>query len=445
MEGRTRLAANRLAAAGLSSGDRLVWSSVPSTAGLVTCLGALRLGLVVVPVNPAASELELAHVVADVRPSGAVLDEPDLGGLALDSGSLTVLGIDASSPRGRSGALHDASVLDNVGPEDPALIVYTSGTTGSPKGAVLSHGNLAAGAAALEEAWRLSSEDRLVLALPLFHVHGLCAGLFTMLSVGGSVDLLARFDTTEVLEACRRGASAFFGVPTMYHRLAAAEGVGALSSLRLCVSGSAPLAPVLWHRIAERAGVSVLERYGMTETLLTISNPYEGERRPGTVGLPLPGVKIRVEPARDGELLVEGPSVFSGYWERPAANEEAFDGSWFRTGDAALIGDDGYVSIQGRRGDLIISGGFNVYPAEVEDVLLAHEAVLEVAVSGRDSDEWGQEVHAWVVSSDATQAEGTIMAFAAERLAPYKRPRAVHFVDTLPKNAMGKIERNRLV
>jgi len=231
----------------------------------------------------------------------------------------------------------------------------------------------------------------------------------------------------------------FFGVPTMYHRLAASGRVGELSRLRLAVSGSAPLAADLHGRILAEGGTDVLERYGMTETVMTISNPYEGERRPGTVGFPFPGVDVDVD-AEGGEILVRGPTVFGGYWERPSATAEKLVDGWFRTGDLAVV-DDGYVSIRGRDSDLIVSGGYNVYPAEVEDVLLMHPAVAEAAVVGTPSDEWGETVTAWIVADGQPPSGDELVAFAAGLLAPYKRPRLVHFVDELPRNAMGKVRR----
>ena len=229
----------------------------------------------------------------------------------------------------------------------------------------------------------------------------------------------------------------FFGVPTMYHRLAASPRVGELSCLRLAVSGSAPLAADLHHRIKEAGGVDVLERYGMTETLMTISNPYDGERRPGTVGFGFPGVEVALDAE---EILVRGPTIFAGYWERPAATAEKLIDGWFRTGDLAEV-DDGYVTIKGRDSDLILSGGYNVYPVEIEDVLLMHPAIAEAAVTGTPSDEWGEAVTAWVVADGAAPSPDELLAFAAGLLAPYKRPRLIHFVDELPRNAMGKVRR----
>jgi malonyl-CoA/methylmalonyl-CoA synthetase len=282
----------------------------------------------------------------------------------------------------------------------------------------------------------------------VFHAHGLCVGVYGTLLAGASAVLLPDFEPAGVLDAAdRHRASLFFGVPTMYHRLAGSPRAGRLGHLRLCVSGSAPLAADLHRRIAEVAGTAVLERYGMTETLMNTSNPYEGERRPGTVGFPLPGVEVDL--AADGEILVRGPNVFDGYWERPAATAEAFvpsaDGGrpWFRTGDVGTV-DDGYLTIRGRSKELVISGGFNVYPGEVEDVLVTHPAVVEVAVTGSPSDEWGEVVTAWVVADGAAPSAEELAEFAADRLAAYKRPRIVHVVDRLPRNALGKLVRGKL-
>jgi malonyl-CoA/methylmalonyl-CoA synthetase len=340
---------------------------------------------------------------------------------------------------------HEPTVLDAVAPDDPALIGYTSGTTGSPKGAVLTHANVLAGSESVRLAWRWTASDRLVLALPLFHVHGLCVGLHGTLLAGASAVLLPHFDVDSVLDAISaHDASLFFGVPTMYHRLARSPRVEELAGLRLCVSGSAPLPAELHRTIAERGGQQVLERYGMTETVMNVSNPYDGERRPGSVGLPLPGVELRLSNGRDGEIQLRGPNVFAGYWERAQASRECFSDGWFRTGDLGALDPDGYLRILGRSKELIISGGFNVYPREVEEVLLAHPAVAEVAVVGTPSDEWGEVVTAFVVpSGDAPPAE-SLVAFAAEQLAPFKRPRLLHFVDTLPRNALGKVLKHEL-
>ena len=459
LDERTRDAASLLAGAGLAAGDRLLWSAAPSLPSVVTGLAALRLGAVVVPVNDAWTERELSQVAADVRPAAAALARSEQGdwvGAGIH-GPLTLLSpsLEPLTATGRRPPVA-AAPLDGAAVDDPALVVYTSGTTGVPKGAVLTHGNLAASTAALAVAWRWEPADRLVLALPLFHVHGLCAGLLGTLAAGGSAVLQGRFQAEGVLEAAsRHRATLFFGVPTMYHRILATGRAADLARLRLCVSGSAPLPAALWEQARAGGGPSVLERYGMTETMLTLSNPYRGERRPGTVGFPLPGVEIALEgtggvpagrPAEGagGTLLVRGPSVFPGYWDRPASTAECFAGDWFRTGDVVSVGPDGYLSVRGRRSDMIISGGHNVYPAEVEDVLLAHPGVAEAAVAGTPSDEWGETVIAWVVPAGEPVAAAALQAFAADRLAPYKRPQEVRVVDALPRNAMGKVLRGEL-
>jgi malonyl-CoA/methylmalonyl-CoA synthetase len=369
-----------------------------------------------------------------------VVDDPDrTAAVRRAAGAdLLVVGPDVDLPDGT------APALDQAGPADDALICYTSGTTGVPKGAVLSHGNLLAGAEAVRLAWRWDEADRLVLALPLFHVHGLCIGLHGTLLAGASAVLVPRFEAGAVLDAATdHDATLFFGVPTMYARLAASPRAAELGRLRLCVSGSAPLAAALFERLAELSGQRVLERYGLTETLMNASNPYEGERRPGTVGLPLPGVLLRL--ASDGEVLVRGPSVFTGYWRDPDATAAAFDpDGWFRTGDLARFDERGYLRIEGRSKELVISGGYNVHPREVEEVLLTHPGVAEAAVTGTPSEEWGEVVTAWVVADGPPPAPDELIAFAAERLAPYKRPRLVHYLDALPRNALGKVQRHKL-
>ncbi len=297
-------------------------------------------------------------------------------------------------------------------------------------------------------AWRWGRDDRLIHCLPVFHAHGLCVGVYGTLLSGGSAVLLPSFDPGAVADAVQaHGASLFFGVPTMYHRLLGAGRLSDLARLRLCVSGSAPLSRALHAGVSAVIGSPVLERYGMTETLMNVSNPYDGERRAGTVGFPLPGVEVVL--ADDGEILVRGPNVFAGYWERPESDHEVFsppaDGGahWFRTGDLGSD-EDGYLVIRGRSKELIISGGFNVYPTEVEDVLAAHPRVAEVAVSGTPSEEWGEVVTAWVVAEGHPPTLDELVAFASTSLASYKRPRALHVVDQLPRNALGKVQRGQL-
>jgi malonyl-CoA/methylmalonyl-CoA synthetase len=441
LEDATRRVAGRLQAAGLAPGDRILFSAESSVQLVIAHVAALRSSLVVVPMNTAYLEREVAHIASDARPRAAVLDSDERARwVRAGAGPQTViLGPEVDLPDGTP------EELDTAAPDDAALIGYTSGTTGSPKGAVLSHANLLAGSESVALAWRWTAGDRLVLALPLFHAHGLCVGLHGTLLAGASVVLLPRFEVGAVLDAAaEQRASMFFGVPTMYHRMARSPRVAELAALRLCVSGSAPLPAELHRAIAEHGGQRVLERYGMTETLMLVSNPYDGERRPGSVGFPLPGVELRLSDGDEGEIEVRGPSVFAGYLDRPEATAESFTGGWFATGDLGAVDQDGYVRILGRAKELIISGGLNVYPREVEDVLLANPGVAEVAVVGKPSEEWGESVTAFIVPTEDRCGAEELLAFAAARLAPFKRPRAIHFVDSLPRNAMGKVLKDEL-
>ncbi len=464
LDARTRTVAARLAAASLRAGDRVLMSAGTSVELVVAHVAALRLGLVVVPVNGAYQEREVAHISRDSEPRAAVVDDAARGEwVRAATGTHVVVTSPAIDlPDGDP----DALVLDASTPNDLALLVYTSGTTGTPKGAMLTHGNVLASSEAVRIAWRWTAADRLVLALPLFHVHGLGVGLHGALLCGGAAVLVPHFSPDAVLDAARaHDATMFFGVPTMYARLADSARVGELAGLRLCVSGSAPLAPEIHERITAASGVHVLERYGMTETVMNVSNPYDGERRPGTVGFPLPGVEVRLADdgsadERDdedttnrgeilvrGEIMLRGPNVFPGYWRRDEATLAAFDDDgWFHSGDVGTFDHDGYLRIVGRAKELIITGGYNVYPREVEDVLLEHPAVAEVAVVGEPSVEWGETVVAVVVPSDPAAGVDAdeLLGFAAARLARFKCPRQVRTVDALPRNALGKLLRHEL-
>ena len=428
--------AHRLAAGGVRAGDRVLLSADPSVDLVVAYVALLRLGAVVVPTNPAYTAPELAHVVSDARPVLAVADDP---------ARFTQLGLPAVTPAvlGPDGG---PAPLDVAAPGDVAWLCYTSGTTGRPKGAVLTHANLRAGTDAVLEAWAWTSQDCLVLALPLFHMHGLGVGINGALTAGSPVVVLPRFDVGAVLDArAAYDGTLFFGVPTMYARLVETPRVGELSGFRLCVSGSAPLAPDLWISIRDRAEVEVLERYGMTETMMLCSNPLAGPRIPGSVGRPLPGVDVRL--ADDGGVEVRGPAVCAGYWERPDATAEAFtaDG-WFRTGDVGEWAEGGDLRLVGRTSELVITGGYNVYPREVEDAVREHPDVDDVAVLGAPDPAWGEVVVAFVVASagSAPPEPESLDAYVRERLAPYKRPRRWTFVESLPRNAMGKVQRDVL-
>jgi malonyl-CoA/methylmalonyl-CoA synthetase len=437
---RSAVAAGRYAAAGLVPGDRVLVSAQASLDLVVAYVGALRYGLTVVPVNTAYTGPEVAAVAQDAQPALAVMDRAGFDGPATGPDLAGLPAPVADVP------------LDRAEPADVALIVYTSGTTGRPKGAPLTHANLLASAHAVRIAWRWTPDDRLALCLPLFHVHGLGVGLHGTFTTGASAILVPRFDPAALAASINDdGATLFFGVPTMYHRLAASAHLPDLRALRLAVSGSAPLPADLHSAVAAGSGQRVLERYGMTETIMLVSNPYEGERRPGTVGFPLPGVSVRLAPREGGvsEIEVRGPNVISGYRDRPEATAAAFtpDG-WFRTGDLGVLDPDGYLRISGRAKELIITGGYNVYPREVEEALRAHPAVADAAVVGTASAEWGEAVVAFVVpahAGDTAVLERQLVQWCTQRLAPYKRPRLWRWTESLPRNAMGKVLRHDLV
>jgi malonyl-CoA/methylmalonyl-CoA synthetase len=442
----TRRAAGGLLGAGLEPGDRVLCSSAPSIESLVANVACLRAGLVVVPANVAYAEPEVASVIACTDPRGAIVDNEEWATWVRRSaaGPIVVTGPAIDLPR----ASGPVGPIDQARPDDPALIGMTSGTTGVPKGAVLRQRHLLAGTEALRWAWRWTPEDRLVHCLPLFHSHGLCVGAYGTMVAGASAVILGRFDPGEVADTARRQrASLFFGVPTMYHRLVGSGALSGLRGLRLCVSGSAPLPAVLHAEASAALGAPLLERYGMTETMMLTSNPYDGDRRAGTVGFPLPGVEVR----RDGheEVLVRGPNVFDGYIGQPVATTAAFveaeDGGprWFRTGDLGAV-RDGSLVIRGRSKELIISGGYNIHPGEVEEALARCPGVAEVAITGTPSEEWGEVVTAWVVADGRPPTLDELCGFASGSLAPYKRPRLLRVVDGLPRNAMGKLVRSRL-
>ncbi|MHB1988541.1 MAG: class I adenylate-forming enzyme family protein [Acidimicrobiales bacterium] len=436
--------ARHLATVGLKKGDRIVMSAAACTGLAVAHIAALRLGLVVVPMNPAYSAREIHHVVKDAGPAGVVCDDTRRARLitaASGERPLATVGIGPDGIVLPAGPKSSHADLDVAGGDDPGLIVYTSGTTGRPKGAVLSHASLLASADAVRTAWQWTPEDRLLLPLPLFHVHGLAVGLYGTLGTGASVVIQPSTAPGDIGDAVKRhSATMFFGVPTIYARL---TGEPRLRELRLCVSGSAPLPAELHRSFEEATGQQILERYGMTETLMIASNPYLGERRPGTVGFALAGVELVLDRAgseEPGEILVRGPNVFSGYWKQPDATEQAFDGPWFRTGDIGQLDGEGYLRIVGRKTEVVISGGYNVYPREVEDVLRTHPDVVDAAVVGWPDPTWGETVVAFVeTTSPQTLTHGAIHALAAGQLAPYKRPRIIQIVAELPRNALGKV------
>ncbi len=465
------VAAQRFHAAGLRPRDRIVMSCAPSVELVVAHVAALRLGAIVVPVNPAYSATEVARVIDVARPTLALADDPTRMISTTGQSFVRIATLSELPPPTSANTLPE---LDTMGADDPAMLMFTSGTTGAPKGVVLSHGNILSSAEALRIAWQWQRTDRLVLALPLFHMHGLGVGVHGTLLAGASAVIVQPFDVDSVLNTVKeQQATLLFGVPTMWVRFAASPRVGELAALRLCVSGSAPLAAETWNALAVDGGQRVLERYGMTETVMNVSNPHDGDRRAGSVGLALPGVEIQLRPASSanaqhdgqahepGEIVLRGPNVLRSYWERPEATAEAFtEDGWFRTGDLGQFDSDGYLRIVGRSKELIITGGFNVYPREVEETLASHPAVREAAVVGKAHHEWGETVVGFVVLEPGFVATLTpqqankggnealldeLFAFAADHLAKYKRPRELHIRTELPRNALGKIVRSELL
>ncbi|OON76731.1 acyl-CoA synthetase [Streptomyces tsukubensis] len=442
-------------AAGLGGERRVAIWATPTLETAVAVVAALEAGVPAVPVNPRSGEAELAHIVADSEPS-LVLAAP---GETLP-GALSVLARADVDVTAGGPAHHAPADLPDTA---PALVVYTSGTTGPPKGAVLPRGAITSTLDALADAWAWTGDDVLVHGLPLFHVHGLILGVLGPLRRGGSLRHLGRFSAEGVARELAGGGTMLFGVPTMYHRLAEALDddpalAKALTGARLLVSGSAAL-PVHDHeRIAAATGRRVVERYGMTETLMNTSVRADGEARAGTVGVPLPGVEVRLvdeagDPvgARDGETIgeiqVRGPNLFTEYLNRPDATAEAFAGDWFRTGDMAVLEHDGYVRIVGRKAtDLIKSGGYKIGAGEIENALLEYAGVREAAVTGEPDEDLGERIVAWIVPADPQNppAERELADHVARRLAPHKRPRVVRLLAELPRNDMGKIMKRSL-
>jgi len=417
--------ANELAGRGARPGDRIAARVGKRVETLLLYLACVRSGAVFVPVNPAYSSEELARIDADPV-------------LTLDDRMLDEL-VAASA--------HREPVIDHTpGADDLAVLLYTSGTTGRPKGAMLSQGNIASNVDTLVAVWGLSAHDVLLHALPVFHAHGLFVALGTAIGAGMPMVWLPGFDAGEVIAALGR-CTVMMGVPTFYTRLLAEPSFGrdACATVRLFVSGSAPLLVSTHREFEERTGQVILERYGMTETVMITSNPLRGERRPGSVGPPLPGVDVRI--AGDGEVQVRGPHVMGGYWRRERGDEWVPDpdGDWFRTGDLGRIDDDGYVWLTGRAKDLIITGGLNVSPLEVELVLDHLPGVVESAVIGLPDPDFGESVVAVVVAAPGVRLDpADVRAAARAHLAGYKTPKRVIVVDALPRNAMGKVEKAAL-
>ena len=453
--------ANLFASRGVRPGDRVAVQVEKSPEALLVYLAALRAGAVYLPLNPAYTEVEIRYFLGDSTSTLFICrpeDEKVMRGIAGELGvpSVETLGSrnDGSLAEAWSAASSQFRDVDRT-ESDLAAILYTSGTTGRSKGAMLTHGNLASNSQTLCDIWDFTSEDRLLHALPIFHTHGLFVATNTTLMAGSSMIFLPGFDADEIIRLLPR-ASVMMGVPTFYTRLLARPELTEelVRHMRLFVSGSAPLSAETHRAFEARTGHAVLERYGMTETNMNSSNPYDGDRIPGSVGLPLPGVEIRIAdpetgrptPGEIGGIEIRGPNVFKGYWQMPEKTEADFrkDG-FFISGDLGRFDERGYLYIVGRAKDLIISGGFNVYPAEVEGAIETLPGVAECAVIGVPHPDFGEGVVAVLtVKAGAEVAEADVKSALASQLAKYKQPKRVLIVDELPRNAMGKVQKKEL-
>lgn len=454
-------AASLFAELGLKRGDRVAVQAEKSPEALIAYLACIRGGFVFLPMNTAYRADEVDYLVGNAEPALIICDparEAETREIAARHRTAHVLTLDVEGLGSFSevaAKVRDAVPAAPCRAEDLAAILYTSGTTGKPKGAMLSHGNLAANGIALRDAWRFTDEDVLLHALPIFHAHGLFVACHCALLSGARMIWLSKFDRAEVIRQMPR-ATVFMGVPTFYTRLLAGDDFDAklVAHMRLFTSGSAPLLAETFEEFRKRTRLPILERYGMTETGMNTSNPYDGERRAGTVGFPLPGVEVRVmdDEGRElpqgevGGLEVRGPNVFSGYWRMPEKTAEEFaPGGWFRTGDVATIDADGYVHLVGRAKDLIISGGYNVYPKEIETLVDEMPEVDESAIIGVPHRDFGEAgVAVVVLRKGAALDEATLIERLKGKIANYKVPKRAYFVGDLPRNTMGKVQKNLL-
>ena len=439
IDARSNRMARALAARGLTTGDRLCVYVANSIEMIDLYLACIKTGVIFVPINILYRDREMSHILSDAEPK-----------LLITASEIPALLEEAAL---QSGEKLPEAAIDG---EDTAALVYTSGTTGVSKGAMLTHNNFAVNGASLIQAWKITPADRLLLAPPLFHVHALGNGLHCWLLAACRMRLLERFDyTTAVAHFLDFQPTLFFGVPAMYVRLLDTPPLQAFEigqRMRLFVSGSAPLPAQILEEFRALFGHTILERYGMTETLMNMSNPYEGERRPGSVGLPLPGVIVTIvgpdgNPVADGEtgeLWLKGPNVFPGYWKREEATRAAFVDGWFKTGDIGSQSADGYITLSGRKSDLIISGGFNIYPREIEEFLMEQPEVEEAAVVAEADRVRGEIPVAYVVWKNGSGDPGPLEMRCREKLASFKIPRRFESIEKLPRNALGKVQKHLL-
>jgi malonyl-CoA/methylmalonyl-CoA synthetase len=439
IDARSNRMARALTARGLAKGDRLCVYLANCVEFIDLYLACIKLGVIFVPINILYRDREMSHILSDAEPK-LLVTAAEIPGLLAESSAQS------------SDALPEAA----LGGDDVAALVYTSGTTGVSKGAMLTHNNFAVNGASLIQAWKITADDRFLLAPPLFHVHALGNGLHCWLLSGCRMRLLERFDhTTALSHFLDFKPTLFFGVPAMYVRLldtpsAQAREIG--QGMRLFVCGSAPLPAQILEEFRILFGHTILERYGMTETLMNLSNPYDGERRPGSVGMPLPGVIVKIvgsdgKPVADdetGELWLKGPNVFAGYWKREEATKAAFVDGWFRTGDIGSRSADGYYTLSGRKSDLIISGGFNIYPREIEEFLMEQPEVEEAAVVAEADRVRGEIPVAYIVWRAGAGDPAPLESRCREKLASFKIPRRFESIDKLPRNALGKVQKHLL-
>lgn len=441
---------------GLNQGDRIIVQADKSVLSIMIYLASLRFGIIFVPLNTAYTARELSYFLADAAPAMVIISPERHAatmGLIANDANPAVLTLDGSGNGSFAAAVKHAdarSDMVEISANDPAVLVYTSGTTGRSKGAVLSHGNLASNALALFDLWQWRSDDVLIHALPIFHIHGLFVALHTAMLGGSKILFHKAFNPRAVLRDCAK-ATVLMGVPTFYTRLLDEPELDVRSTgkMRLFISGSAPLSESTFHAFRARTGHTILERYGMSEAGIIASNPVAGARVAGTVGFALPGFETRItalDDAQSGILEIRGPSVFKGYWNMPEKTREEFtpDG-FFITGDIALIAADQRISIIGRAKDLVISGGYNIYPKEVEQQIDALADILESAVIGVPHPDLGEAVVAAIVPIKGRKiTEAQIRAQLSVNLARYKQPRKVVILSQLPRNAMGKVQKNAL-
>jgi malonyl-CoA/methylmalonyl-CoA synthetase len=457
----TAMIANLLRSLKVPQGSRIAVQVDKSVEAMMLYLATLRAGYVFLPLNTAYQSAEIEYFVGNAEPAVVVCTGRNFGWvsrIAFKAGTKHVFTLNED----RTGSLLDRAVhhsdvheVAQCAEDDLAAILYTSGTTGRSKGAMLTHGNLLSNALVLKDYWHWEPGDVLIHALPIFHVHGLFVAIHGALLNGSRMIWLAKFDPKLVIQAMPR-ATVFMGVPTLYVRMLAEPALNrdAAKHMRLFVSGSAPLLIETFNEWQERTGHTILERYGMSETIMLTSNPYDGERRGGTVGFPLPGVSVRVRDDQGkevprgeiGGIQVKGPNVFKGYWRMPEKTKEEFTGDgWFKTGDVGRIDERGYVTIVGRSKDLIISGGYNVYPAEIEGYINEMPGVAESAVVGVPHPDFGEVGVAVVIAKSGARVDGEqIIAKLKSQLANFKVPKRCFVVDELPRNTMGKVQKNLL-